>query len=408
MKTKLQNKKYYIIDIAIILVITGLTIFYLVKNGIFSQLQSLTTMSIYGIIVLILMMTAFILIDSTIIYRTTKMAKINLNYGKCVEAYLFGNLGSAITPMKIGHFPLMFYYFSRNKISFDNSLKIICLNQIVYSTTTIILYFVIFLLCAINNTIITVLNITIHLKYIALIGFIFNIFAISLVLAMSYSKKFHSLIINICSWFLIKFKKITSKEEYKNEQMQKMSVYKQQIGFFLKHFHKFLPSIAIYFIYMFLLWGIPYVIYLFLTGSTFNLNDYLFFFSLNQTMSYISNIIPIPGGTGVAEFTFLTLYSVVFPENLIGAGMIIWRIFSYYLPFIIAFIIFIIFMCRKRKSNVVSQKNQLMHAHDCYKNRTRIINYGISTKLKNNIFLTRLNQKSIIKYSKSYKKVNYK
>ena len=348
MKNGLKNKKYYIIDAVIILLVTALTLFYLLKNGIFSELSNLSKLSLTGHFTISLIVFINYIIEIVIIYRSNKMANIGLTFGQTAEAYFFGNLGSNVTPSKAGHFPFMFYYFSRKNIPFDKSLSLVCLNQIIYSTTTIVLYLALFIYTAVKNTYIVVLNITVFLKFIALVGLLFNVATISLVFAMSFSKKFHKLIINICAWFLLKFKKINSKEEYEEEQVEKMLIYKSQIIYFLKHFHKFLLSIFIYVIMLFLLCGMPYTIYLFLTGSTFSVSDYLFFFSLNQTMAYITNVIPVPGGTGVAEFSFLTIFAVVFPENLIGTALVIWRFFSYYVQIIIAFIVFISFMCRNR------------------------------------------------------------
>jgi uncharacterized protein (TIRG00374 family) len=301
-------------------------------------------------------MLSIFLIESLVIFRTFKMSNTNLSFRQALGTYFFGCLGSNITPMKSGHFPLKFYYFSRNKVSFEKSLGIICLNQIIYSSTTIFTYFLLFIFCAVKNTSIVVLNITVYLKYIALIGLVFNIGTMTLVLLMSFNKKFHSLIIRLCAWFLFKFKKITSKEEYAESQREKMLIYKNQILYFVKHFYKFLPSILMYFVFLLLICGTPYVIYLFLTNSTFNISDYLFFFSLNQTMSYITNVIPVPGGTGVAEITFLTIFGLVYPENLIGTGMVIWRVFTYYMPTLIAFLVFVIFMVKKRNEERISLK----------------------------------------------------
>ena len=52
------------------------------------------------------------------------------------------------------------------------------------------------------------------------------------------------------------------------------------------------------------------------------------------TMTFICNligsIVPIPGGTGVVEFSFLTMFKALFAETSVWA-MLIWRILSYYL-----------------------------------------------------------------------------
>jgi uncharacterized protein (TIRG00374 family) len=46
----------------------------------------------------------------------------------------------------------------------------------------------------------------------------------------------------------------------------------------------------------------------------------------------VSHIIPIPGGSGVAEISFMTMFAALFAETAGTAvwAMLIWRILSYY------------------------------------------------------------------------------
>lgn len=344
MKTKLQSKKHYIIDIVIILVVAGLTFFYMAKNGIVSELGNLTRISTIGIFVIALMVFSAFLFQSYVFYNSGLVTESNLTYTQSANAYFMGFLGSGITPFKLGHYPFIFYYYAKKDINFEKSLGIVCINQIVFSLTTIITYLIIMILCLVKHTAIVISGVTINLWLAALVGFLFNLGAMILVILLAYCKPFHEFIIKIVSFILFKLKKIESRDAYEIEHAYKMQIYKEKIDYVFKHLYKFLLSIVSFLMFLLFISSIPYVIYLFFTNSTFNLSDFLFFFSLNQAMTYITNIIPVPGGTGVAEFSFIAIFGTVFAESTIGAAMVIWRVMTYYIPVILTFVLFIIIM----------------------------------------------------------------
>ncbi len=359
MQTKMQSKKTYIIDIVIVLIVTGLTIFYLAHNGIFNDISSLKEISWYGLITLIAITAACILLRSVVFYTSFKNTDSGLGYGSAICAYMFGTLGSGVTPFKIGHFPFMFYYYGKRKVPFEKSLGIICMNQIIYSLTTIFTYLLVMVVCLAKKTTIVVQETTIHIWIFALIGFLFNLGTLILVLLMTYIKKFHSAVVKCLSFFLFKFKKISSREEYESEHTIKMQIYKEQINFVLKHLHKFILTFLSFFVYIILYYTLPYIIYLFMTKATFSLSDLVFFFALSQAMTYITNVIPVPGGTGVAEFSFLVIFGLVFAENMVGAAMIVWRVSTFYIPILISFIIFIATMIKyKKKADIANIKTE--------------------------------------------------
>ncbi len=356
MKINLQSKKHFIFDFVLILVVTGLTAFYLAKSGVFSHLDSLTQMSVIGLITIILVFVAAVLFHSYVYYNSGKAVGENLSFVKSTNAYMLGFMGSGITPLKSGHFPFIFYYYSKQKVPFEKSLSIVCTNQIVFSLTTVITYFIIMILCLVNKTAIIVGDTTIYLWLAALAGFVFNIGSLLLVVLLAYCSPFHNFAIKTCSKILYKLKKIDSREDYENEHKQKIQTYKAQIDYVFKHLYKFILPILSFFLFLIFISSIPYVIYLFFSGAGFNINDFLLFFSLNQAMTYITNVIPVPGGTGVAEFSFLTIFAGVFTESTIGSAMIIWRVCTYYLPILISFLIFIGVMIKNRtKPNTATQ-----------------------------------------------------
>ena len=52
---------------------------------------------------------------------------------------------------------------------------------------------------------------------------------------------------------------------------------------------------------------------------------------LYNACELITMFIPLPGGSGVAELSFTTLFFAMFPETYIFWAMIFFRVFTYYI-----------------------------------------------------------------------------
>jgi hypothetical protein len=42
--------------------------------------------------------------------------------------------------------------------------------------------------------------------------------------------------------------------------------------------------------------------------------------------------VPVPGGSGVAEFGLATLFAPFVPSHILGVFIVAWRFFTYYIP----------------------------------------------------------------------------
>ena len=95
--------------------------------------------------------------------------------------------------------------------------------------------------------------------------------------------------------------------------------------------------------------GLPYVAYLLLTKEGFSLTTWLFSIVLCNLISYITNIIPIPGASGAAEVAFVGVFQVLFNAGILTSVMLVWRMFSYFINIIVGFIVFIVILNYKKK-----------------------------------------------------------
>lgn len=352
-----MSKKKIIFKIIFFIAVTALTIFYLITSGVFEHVSDLKKVSILGIFFVFFTVMLYVFADSFIIYRSIKKVRGNANFIDGIGVYTFGNLGAGITPWKSAHFPMIGYFLHKRGYNTEEVLSIMARNQLVYSITLPFLYLVILFYSIITNQRVLIGNLNIPLWIFSFLGIITNIFYLVVLFLLLYNLSFQRFIVKIEAKILFKFKKIEDINKYIEEKELKLSVYKKTADSFFKSWYKNIPSVIAYIIFMLAINGVPYVTYLALSKATFSITDYLYCFMLCQAMSYVTNIIPVPGGMAAIEFSFLTVYEP-FMGSIVNLAVLVYRFFTYILLILIDFAIFISFQIYwKIKNSKIKEDN---------------------------------------------------
>ena len=106
-------------------------------------------------------------------------------------------------------------------------------------------------------------------------------------------------------FFILTAAKITCRkksDEEKNafitEQTLKYEIYREQIKLMPKKTARYILPFFLYIADMFLSASSVYAAYLFSAGTIFSVKEYFSFYIATLAATYITNIIPIPGGSG--------------------------------------------------------------------------------------------------------------
>ena len=338
-----MKKKNIIFNVIFLLVVTGLTIFYLIQSGLFNNLGELRNLTLTGVVFLVFIILVYVCCDTFIIHGSMKMVNKNAKFFDAFGAYAVGNLGSNVTPWKIGHFPFASYYYHKKGYNAEEILTIVCNNHMVYSTSLILIYAVSAIIAAANNFSVTLSEKVIPLYIVGVIGSSMNVLYLGGCILLMHNQPIQHFVMHVEEFFLVKLKKIDSIEEFESEKLLKMEVYRKCFYRYTHEFYKYICPILVYFVFILCWLGLPYFIYLILSNEYFNFKEFALFFSLSQGMSYVSNIIPVPGGTLVAEFSFIQIFKLAM-GNYVSIAMLIWRIFTYFAFIIINFIYLIVFV----------------------------------------------------------------
>ena len=294
-----------------------------------------------------------------------KMIHSESKFHNAYGTYLMGNLGSNVTPWKSAHFPMIGYYLKKKGFNTEENISVMATNQIIYSTTLPVLYTLFFIYSIIRNQTLMVGDINVPLFIFCLVGILTNVGYFTALMLMMYNLRFQAFILKLEVKILKKFKHEFDPDSFTIEKQKKMEIYKISANRMWSNFKYNIPSYIAYVLFMLLSFGLPYIIYLVISHNGFKIEEYMYCFLLCQASSYVTNIIPSPGGIGTAEFSFLTVFQA-FMGEAVNLAVILFRSTTFLLLVIIDFIFFTIFLIK----NTLERKKQKdeENLNKCFKN----------------------------------------
>lgn len=357
MKTKKSKIVFYLINVLIIVIVSGLTISKILKEHGVEAVSYLKDMSFFSIVFLTGIFFINYYLEGIIISISMKKYNKSFSASNGFVVQCVGGLFSAITPLKIGYFPSLGYAYSKYNVKADELIRSMAKNSFSYQILTLLLSIFSLVVCFSRNMVVSIANTSLNLKYVALIGAVYNIVLFCVYFILVLSPKIHNFVLKIIGFLLVKLKKVSTKEEYVNSKTEKMQIVREELKSYFKNIKESSCIFLIYLIKNLIFWGLPYYVYLLISKETFNIEIYLYTVVLVNLISYITNIIPIPGASGAAETVFIAVFSLIYtPQSLLTSVMLVWRVFSYFINIIVGFIVFAIMInIHKEKDKTIAQ-----------------------------------------------------
>jgi uncharacterized membrane protein YbhN (UPF0104 family) len=183
------------------------------------------------------------------------------------------------------------------------------------------------------------------------IGFVANLAILVVLTLVSRIEKLRVVILKTCAFILSIFNRKLNKDEFIQKKTERLSLFKEQTSAIISRFYLFcFPSLA-YALYMFLSCLAPYVSYLCVSGAHFLFSDCFMFYIASLALTYLINLIPVPGGCVVAEFVFSVVFAPIMGIYL-SQTLLLWRFCTYYLPTTINLGTFIFSSIKSSKKSV--------------------------------------------------------
>lgn len=323
-----KTSKKSVFNIIFLVVIFVLTISSVFSGVDFKQLTYyLSTADPIYTILSIVCVIFFILGESVIIHYLLKTLGTKVAFSHCCLYSFIGFFYSCITPSASGGQPMQIVAMRKDKVPVAVSTVVLAIVTIAYKLILVVL-----------GTAILVFRPASVMKYLdgvewlMYLGLVLNVICIAGLLLLVFSA---DLVRSIAMWVLNFVNRIHPLKHMKNWEEKLEHIISQYNGtaeFYRGNQKIILNVLGITFVQRFLLFFVTGLTYL-----AFSLSGESMFtiVSLQGMISVAVDMLPLPGGMGISENLFLTIFEPIFGEALVLPGMLVSRGISFYTQLII-------------------------------------------------------------------------
>jgi len=242
---------------------------------------------------------------------------------------VIGRYWDCITPFGSGGQPFQIYYLSKHGYKADNATSIPLTKYLFWQISFCIISIIVLI------TPIKIAYVGSLIKYLAWLGIIGNLLLFSFMLLMSLNRKLGGKILNGVLKLLNKLKIIKNYDKAYNKAHETFDNYQKCIKSNLKNPLKFLLQLFFGILNILLNASIAYCIYLafnyaYILDGTVVPTSIVEIIALSILCDAASSLIPLPGGSGAAELSFIGLFGLMFKADMQFWAMLFWRMFTYY------------------------------------------------------------------------------
>ena len=230
-----------------------------------------------------------------------------------------------ITPMATGGQPFQIYYLNKRGLSASTAISVplskYFVNQFAFMTVSIFCVIYCFCFNIIDDG-------SVLVKIVSLIGFFLNLLLVGSLIFLSLNEKIGKILVAKSLKFLQKIKIVKNYDKQYNRVLKTVTDYQSSIKAFMKNKWKFLYLYVISLLIIVLSYSFPYFIYCGMVG--YKANIWLDMTVKTAMIDIAASLIPLPGGTGMNEFSFTSIFASDFIEGRLFWALLIYRFFSYY------------------------------------------------------------------------------
>lgn len=318
----MENKKKMIFNVLFLFLVFAATLYGVFHGEDLSEIaEILKTVNLYWLLPGVACVIIFIWGESIIIFYMMHTLGIHLKKWKC---FLFSSVGfffSCITPSASGGQPMQAYYMKKKNISIPVSAVILMIITITYKLVLVVVGIgvAVFGRGFLHQYLEGILP-------VFYLGLGLNIFCVTFMTILV----FHPLLArSALVWglsILEKFHILHHKEGRLKKLENSMDTYRDTAAYLKTHPRVIVNVIAITFVQRMAMFAVTWFVYKAFSLSGTGFWAVLF---LQAVISVSVDMLPLPGGMGISETLFLTIFTPVF-GTLLLPGMVLSRGLGYY------------------------------------------------------------------------------
>lgn len=335
-KKKIWSLLFFLVNIV---VIVAILIFQLRKEGGVAPLSDLLEFEMEKKYILIACL-CFLLsnVASCVklsIYHKKLQNKFRFTF--CLRTQFISKYYTKITPFGVGGQPYEVYYLKKNKVKTSNALTMISSSYVSNKLMYAVLALIMLITFRWNKLLLAQKNNVRLIIVLAIMSFAILAIFLTFIILMCVNKRLGNKLIAWTVGVLAKLR-LT-----KNSRLSYLKIMRPVLVFQSK-MKRFFASkgLPLVFLLLSLLeyvieYSVPFFIYSAFNG--FDVNLYWQLLSISVIIELACRLIPLPGGSGLAELSFYAIFASLFDAGVLFWALILWRIITYYSYLIVGIII---------------------------------------------------------------------
>ena len=309
-------------SLIIIILITALVLYLTLKDNFTEKIKYLFSFDIKWLILSFILIIIYWILKGLVLYKCTSKIKKDYKKSQGIKLMITTQFFHAITPFASGGQPWQIYKLKKDGISLSHATNIVIQDFIAYQIALILLG----IIAITANYTLNIFPSDSLLKKLVTLGFIINTLVIIVLFIVAFSKKWNKKLIDKTINILSKLKIIKNKEEKLNRSEKFIHNFHQGAIILFKDKLNMFKIISLNFIALIAQYLIPFTL---LMGLNIYVNP-LIVITTSAYVMLIGSVVPIPGGTGGLEFSFIAFFQNFIKGPVLSSTMIVWRIITYY------------------------------------------------------------------------------
>jgi uncharacterized protein (TIRG00374 family) len=327
----------------IILVITAVVLFFVLKDNFLSTMKIIGSINIFYFLLAILIYVSVFTIEAYILFLLIREYKKNYAFKDSFKLSLMTKFFNGITPFSSGGRPLQLFELKKTGVRMLHGTNVIVQNFVIFQTSLIIYSLFTFII----NFIFKMFPTEGFLYSMTVLGFIINVVILLIALLFSISKNLNRKIIDFIINSLYKIRIIKDKETNHEKWNKLCDDYYEAFKDFKYKKDLILKCIIMELVAIILFYLVVVAVFLSLHINTLHIIPLI----VAANFIFLTGCyIPTPGGSGGIEYAFIHYLEVLVSNiSVLSSALIIWRFATYYLPTLVGGIVFNI---NRKKDNI--------------------------------------------------------
>lgn len=323
--------KKNIINFTILLIITGLVLYFSLKDNYETIIKEIFNMNPFYLLLALICFLVYLILKGVILGNITRKFQPNYKNKSSIRMTFETTFFHAITPFATGGQPYEIYRLNKDGVNSMSAANVSIQAFIVYQIVLVLLG----IGAMVYNFYFKLFPQTGVIKDLVILGFSINILVIVFLFIITYTKRLKKIILEFIVTILCKTRIIKNGAAVNEKLTTYLSDFDKGAKLLLEDKKQFVKLLLIQFISLAAFYATPYFVILAANNYSVNLIESI------VTTAYImiiGSFVPIPGGTGGIEYGFVQFFGNFITGGALNAMMLVWRFITYYLGMILGMI----------------------------------------------------------------------